>query len=201
MPTAKKVLEIARKEIGYQETGNNDTKYGKWYGLNNQPWCYIFVSWVLVQAGMIIQKCASCPEGLNYYKKECRLFDNPKPGDLAFFQFNKNLPYPQHIGFVEKVNTNGTFYSIEGNTSPSSTNGSQDQGDGVYGKLRKVSDCMGFGRPEYDPEIQKHWGDEVLKWGKDNGLLTDISKPDEPLTLARFTTILKNYHYNQEKIK
>jgi len=33
MPT---LIEIAKAEIGYTETGNNDTKYGDWYGSNNQ---------------------------------------------------------------------------------------------------------------------------------------------------------------------
>ncbi len=32
-----KVVEIAKAEIGNRETGNNDNKYGKWYGANNQP--------------------------------------------------------------------------------------------------------------------------------------------------------------------
>ena len=32
------VLEIAKAEIGTKELPVNDTKYGKWFGLNNQPW-------------------------------------------------------------------------------------------------------------------------------------------------------------------
>jgi hypothetical protein len=32
------VVDIAKAELGYKEIGNNDTKYGKWYGLNNNPW-------------------------------------------------------------------------------------------------------------------------------------------------------------------
>ncbi len=38
------VVDIAKQEIGVQEGANNDTKFGKWYGLNNQPWCAMFVS-------------------------------------------------------------------------------------------------------------------------------------------------------------
>jgi len=45
-----KVVEIAKAEIGNRETGNNDNKYGKWYGANNQPWCAMFVSWVFNKA-------------------------------------------------------------------------------------------------------------------------------------------------------
>lgn len=43
--TADAVVKAAQAEIGYKEGKNNDNKYGKWYGLNNQPWCMIFVCW------------------------------------------------------------------------------------------------------------------------------------------------------------
>jgi len=41
MTTPAKVLELAKKEVDakYKEGNNNDTKFGKWYGNNNQPWC------------------------------------------------------------------------------------------------------------------------------------------------------------------
>ena len=53
MTTPAKVLEIAKKEVDakYKEGNNNDTKFGKWYGNNNQPWCAFFVSWVFHQSG------------------------------------------------------------------------------------------------------------------------------------------------------
>ena len=46
------LIEIAKAEIGYTETGNNDTKYGDWYELNNQDWCAMFVSWCYEKAGL-----------------------------------------------------------------------------------------------------------------------------------------------------
>lgn len=195
MTTVKKVLEIASKEIGYQETGNNNNKYGVWYGLNNQPWCYIFVSWVLNQAGLKVEKCASCPVGFEYYKSNLKLFTFPVPGDLAFFCWNPSK-IPQHIGIVEKINNDGTFISIEGNTS-SGLSGSQDNGDGVYRKLRKLSDTLGFGRPNYEPEIKKHWAENQIKWAIENNIITgkDIN-PDENITRAEIITIIKNYHDN-----
>jgi hypothetical protein len=44
---AEAVVAIAKAEVDakYKEGVNNDTKYGKWYGLNNQPWCAMYVSW------------------------------------------------------------------------------------------------------------------------------------------------------------
>ncbi len=50
------VIDIAKNEIGYQEGKNNNTKYGKWYGLNNNPWCAMFVSWCFEQAQNIFNR-------------------------------------------------------------------------------------------------------------------------------------------------
>lgn len=45
MPTASDVLSIARGEMGYTESpqGSNKNKYGRWYGLDGEPWCMMFV--------------------------------------------------------------------------------------------------------------------------------------------------------------
>ena len=38
------IIGVAKTQIGYREGNNNDTKYGDWYGLPNQPWCAMFIS-------------------------------------------------------------------------------------------------------------------------------------------------------------
>ena len=69
MVTANQILAIAAKEIGYTESpaNSNKTKYGAWYGMNGEPWCDMFVSWVGAQAGAqdIIGKFAYCPYHVN----------------------------------------------------------------------------------------------------------------------------------------
>ena len=54
MATADKLLSIAAGELGTVEApaGSNRTKYGKWYGLDGEPWCMMFVQWCFAQAGM-----------------------------------------------------------------------------------------------------------------------------------------------------
>ena len=37
MGQRQQMLEAALSQLGYTEGSNNDTKYGRWYGLNNQP--------------------------------------------------------------------------------------------------------------------------------------------------------------------
>jgi len=148
-----KASDIAKSQIGYQETGNNDTMYGKWYGLNNQPWCAIFVSWCFAQIGqsnLIAAQTkkgfASCDAGLKWFTKKNKIVPvgQAKAGDIVFFQFD-NDKEPDHVGIVIGNNGKGTLRTIEGNTSAGK--GSQSNGDGVYAKKRAYSLVMGVARP------------------------------------------------------
>ena len=47
------IINVAITQIGYCEGDNNDTKYGAWYGLNNNPWCAMFISWCARQANIL----------------------------------------------------------------------------------------------------------------------------------------------------
>lgn len=147
------VVDIARQEIGFQEGANNDTKFGKWYGLNNNAWCAMFVSWCFVQAGLGSQVAAStkkgfasCDAGLKWFAKKNKLvpIGQAQAGDIAFFQFDKDAE-PDHVGIV--VKNNGKYlWCIEGNTS-ADKKGSQANGDGVYQKKRAYSLVMAVARP------------------------------------------------------
>jgi hypothetical protein len=147
------VVDIAKQEIGFQEGANNDTKFGKWYGLNNQPWCAMFVSWCFVQAGLGAKIAAStkkgfasCDAGLKWFAKKNKLvlIGQAQAGDIAFFQFDNDAE-PDHVGIV--VKNNGKYlWCIEGNTS-ADKKGSQANGDGVYQKKRAYSLVMAVARP------------------------------------------------------
>ena len=149
------LVSVAVGQIGYCEEDNNDTKYGIWYGVNNQPWCDIFVSWCAAQAKVqeLIPKCAYVPDRLSYYQNtgayQTHGSYTPRPGDLCLFDFNNN-GVPDHIGIVEKVQ-DGTLYTIEGNTS---SNGESSNGNGVFRKSRSLSSSMilGFGIPAYEDD-------------------------------------------------
>lgn len=147
------VVNIARQEIGFQEGKNNDTKFGKWYGLNNQPWCAMFVSWCFVQAELGAKIAAStkkgfasCDAGLKWFAKKNKLvpIGQAEAGDIAFFQFDNDAE-PDHVGIV--VKNNGKYlWCIEGNTS-ADKKGSQANGDGVYQKKRAYALIMAVARP------------------------------------------------------
>ena len=137
------VLNNACGQLGVTESpaGSNRTKYGKWMGLDGQPWCMSFVQWCFHQAGTPLpHKTGSCSALLNWYKAnrpECVVKD-PQPGDIAIFTFG-------HTGIVERA-LPGSVMCIEGNTSPGQS-GSQDNGGGVYRRQRNLALVRAFIRP------------------------------------------------------
>lgn len=144
----KKVILIAKNEIGYLEKksnsqldsktanagSNNYTKY--WRDIKpsyqGQPWCACFVSWCFMKAF-----------GLNKAKKLLKhwpyvycptmsglftLNANPKVGDIVIFKHNGTFT---HTGLVTAV-VGDRFYTTEGNTSGAS--GIIANGGGVCAK-------------------------------------------------------------------
>jgi hypothetical protein len=129
-----KVLDIARKEIGTTEDppDSNRTKYGEWFSYQGVPWCAIFVSWCFYRAGLDLPKIgfskpgfAGCQSAVAYFRKTGRIVNIPKPGDIAFYDFNGDGRY-EHTGLYEAHLSTTMFTAIEGNTSVSNdSNGGQ----------------------------------------------------------------------------
>ena len=136
------IVGVAKTQLGYTEGRNNDTKYGDWYGLPNQPWCAMFVSWCARQAGIptSVLKNSSCAGASSRYFN-ISYYDGknykPKAGDLFF---TKSW---SHVGLVERVEGN-YFYTIEGN---SNSNGSSE-GTCVCSNKRYIPNFY-FGVPNY----------------------------------------------------
>lgn len=136
------IVDVAIGEIGYKETGNNQTKYGAWYGMNGAAWCHMFVSWCANQAGVsssVVPKASYCPTGMAWFKQR-GLFKykgnyTPKRGDIIYFCTNYS-----HVGIVEKC-SGGTVYTIEGNSASQVRRRSYPLSEG------KIT---GYGVPKYD---------------------------------------------------
>jgi cell wall-associated NlpC family hydrolase len=149
------IVETALQEIGTVERATNKTKYGKWYGLDGQPWCAMFVSWVYAQAGLSKKVAAqssrgfaSCQAGLQWFAKRGKLVPvgQADATDVVFFQFDTDAQ-PDHVGIVIKNRKRRKqLVCVEGNTSPG-TSGSQSNGGGVYRRVRSYSEVMGVARP------------------------------------------------------
>lgn len=169
MATANTLLSIARAEIGVKESpsGSNKQKYGVWYGMNGEPWCDMFVSWVAAQAGQTdIGKYAYCPYHVTHFKNKGLWLGRTtdvKPGDIIFFA---NGSTACHIGIVEAKIDNNTVQTIEGNTSVSSN----DNGGAVmrrtrtYGTVGSSWYILGFARPKYDAALTGAWVKDNTGW-------------------------------------
>lgn len=151
----KKLMELCKASLDYTEGPNNDTTFGKWYGLNNQPWCAMSASKMYFDAGGITEVAntkkgfASCDAWLKYLTKNNQLvpIGQAQAGDVVFFQFDDDAQ-PDHVGIVKWHNTALKYLQVfEGNTS-SGKAGSQSNGDGYYLKKRDYKTIMAVARPK-----------------------------------------------------
>lgn len=143
--TKEKVIEIAKRYIGYEEKSsnaqlddfhanrgsNNYTKFQPMAGAGNGDyWCQYFVDAVFVEAfgGMNAAEDALCmpkisymsgytPTCKNYFQNSKRWFTTPEIGDIVYF-YSTSLGRVAHVGIVVSVaKSNKTFSTVEGNTS------------------------------------------------------------------------------------
>lgn len=141
------ILKTAAAELGYHEGYNNDNKYGVEYGMNNKPWCVIFLWWCFKHsgAGELFPSTAHC-DGV---RAHARSIDRWIPaadigcgidirrGDLIILDYDKDNS-GDHIAIVEKVNNNNSFVTLEGN-----------YGDAVCRVNRTLEGVSGIYRPDY----------------------------------------------------
>jgi hypothetical protein len=155
MIDVKKLLDLCAASINYKEGANNDTTFGKWFGLNNQPWCAMSASKMYFDAGVISSVAntkkgfASCDLWLKYLTKNNQIvpIGQAQPGDLVFYQFDADAQ-ADHVGIVKAHNTTLKYmYCYEGNTS-ADKKGSQSNGDGYYLKKRTYATIMAIARPK-----------------------------------------------------
>lgn len=158
--TAKKIIAMAASQIGIKEQPANSNKvkynteyYGREVSGSAYPWCCAFVWWVFKACGASQlfyggQKTAYCPTVENYYKQQGKWYQSGKPGDMVLFDFS-GKGIAGHIGIVEKVNSDGSYTTIEGNTG----SGNDANGGAVMRRTRYKSSIRGFARPDYSTDI------------------------------------------------
>ena len=153
MATAERVLDIARAELGNTEApaNSNRTKYGRWYGLDSQPWCMMFVQWCFHYAGVSLPaRTASCGALMRAAQKAgLWVTRGYLPGDGVIYDFSGKRTTTEHTGIVERVTASGII-AIEGNTSAA---GSQSNGGEVCRKSRRNGLIIGAVRPKYKEEV------------------------------------------------
>lgn len=154
--TAQKIISMAASQIGIKEQPANSNKvkynteyYGREVSGSDYPWCCAFVWWVFKHCNASAlfyggKKTAYCPTVENYYKQQGKWYKSGKPGDMVLFDFS-GKGIAGHIGIVEKVNSDGSYTTIEGNTG----SGNDANGGAVMRRTRYKSSIRGFARPDY----------------------------------------------------
>jgi hypothetical protein len=148
-PVGAKLLEVAKKELGYREKTGGYTKYGDWYGktyeggdgyYSTAPWCDMFLTWAAAKLDVQdrVGEFASTIDHAEWFEKHDAWGTKPEPGALVFFSWSgsKDIGSIEHVGLVESVK-GSKLHTIEANT------------DGVYlkRKTRDVGDVVGYGYP------------------------------------------------------
>lgn len=126
--SAKRAVELALSHVGVREIGasNDSTEIRKYKNgaINNQPWCASFVSWLYGSGqessnSKTFGYTASSQEikrkAINagcYAKKNSGY--TPMVGDLAMWTKGKGTG---HVGIVVAVYADGSFDTVEGNSS------------------------------------------------------------------------------------
>ena len=148
----KKLVDLAKSQVGYREGANNYTKYAdepmitRLYGWcpQNQPWCCTFVNWCFLTAfgydlgsKLTYGGTAACASSAQLYQSVGAFVKIPKVGDQAFYYSGGGI---NHTGLV--VDVDGSIViAIEGNYSDKVSEVRHNIGS------RNVA---GFGRPNWE---------------------------------------------------
>lgn len=177
MNLKEQVINLAQRQIGYKETGTNNTKYSRffdneawqWFNTKKQgaEWCSIFICWLFAQNETLGQKEAlsflgcpkpkdNCAAGVpylwEYLKKKGYQADKKGglPGDIIFFNAKCS-----HVGIIEKVDDK-KYYTIEGNKSNQVKRCSYSRTSStIYGLMRPDYAKYDVPEPITEPVVNK----------------------------------------------
>jgi hypothetical protein len=137
-------LRRALTQLGVVERGRNNwgpeiARYLASTGISfPAAWCMALVHWCF-KPWKTLGGGASVGNFLGWARQAGIVVTRPLRGDLGCWELNGDS-WPDHVFFVERVLKLGpvwTLRTVEGNTS-SGVAGSQDDGGGVYRRLRVV---------------------------------------------------------------
>lgn len=164
MAKASEVMKLAKSYVGTKESpaySNNVIFNTHYYGhevcddnKTSYPWCVTFV-WDIFRMADASElfydgkKTAWCDAVRDWAKTNGLTVNKTegKHGDLVLFDWNNNYS-ADHIGFIDSKNSDGTYHTVEGNTSA----GDNANGGEVQIRTRKQSEIMMIIRPKYEAE-------------------------------------------------
>jgi hypothetical protein len=150
----RRALAEALRHVGVKESppGSNRTMFGRWFGVDGVPWCAIFASYCFdVGAGVVLCRgwhgagvgkrgVAYVPTLSAWLRATGRLVEEPRPGDLAVYDWDGGGP--DHVGIVVRRLEAGRFEAVEGNTAV----GDDSDGGEVMRRTRSDEQVLLYGR-------------------------------------------------------
>jgi CHAP domain/Putative peptidoglycan binding domain len=162
MANALDIVTTAQKQVGFYGGTTDANPYGEWYGIPDEPWCAMFVSWVFAQnnlsnlvAAQTTKGFSYCPAGLAWFQQKKAVVDkySGQPGDIVFFSWEGN-GIADHVEIVVAASKDG-ITTIGGNTGPEHmTDASQYDGHGVYLRHRAYLYVLAVVRPAYENPVK-----------------------------------------------
>jgi hypothetical protein len=183
--TPNGMIRAGRRYLGTTEHppgSNYNPEIVGWYNehiaaIGNGAWCDMSITREAHDSDNATAVCGGTGKGFAYVPSHAAWFAargrfhtgtrGIRAGDIVFFRWDrrKGTTRCDHVGLVEKVNGDGTFYSLEGNTS-----------DAFRRMHRDSTYVSGYGRPDYastqeddDMPIRTSLGKtkaQDLAWGK-----------------------------------
>ena len=137
-------------DYGLQFLGENGTRFNDWYYRNatyrTWAWCNTFVSYVMYNCGISFKKTAYVPDAEQWMQShyDWVSVNEAKSGDIIIFCWtgegnNSGKGDRDHIGFLISKNKDGSFTTLEGNTS----------GNKVAIRTRYIKNIRNIFRPRY----------------------------------------------------
>lgn len=158
-------LAEAASHLGYRSHAGRVSYYGERNGYTGQPWSGSFIDYVAKVTDVDIPSCVYPPVAAADFLRTGRLYVNPKPGDVVFFNFSTGAHFEMpHVGIVidvTGVTFNGSFKTIEANIDTGLAKGPQDR-NGIFERTRYLTDVLGFGRPNFSRSRLKDLPEETL---------------------------------------
>ena len=149
MATATQFVNVAMQDLGYRESpaNSNMTKFGKWIGLQGQPWCMSAVQYWANNAGVQLPlKTGSCKTLMDAAKRVGQwVTSGYKTGDILIFQWKNGQ---RHCGIVVST-SDKIIKTIEGNTAV----GNDSNGGEVMLRNRTTEFVLGAVRPNFEQEV------------------------------------------------
>jgi hypothetical protein len=161
-------IKSALQQAGYTSKANRVSYFGEQVGYSgaNIPWDGAFIDVIAKDSDIFIHSHVYTPAALAEYVRTNRFRTVPKRGDIVFFTFSAEPSMSfsaPHVGIVldEKFwASHGKLLTLEAQVSSGLPRASE-LSDGVYKRVRYMSDVLGFGRPDFSRNRIKKSNEET----------------------------------------